>query len=286
MKGLAAVALTAMVYGQSAVRLPFHCAPEDLDSIAQNCSGSEPCAVYVELTAIEPVGARILITGNLHTEGSTVASLLLASEDGGRTWSEPHDRIRTAALDQIQFVDSEVGWISGQTVQGRPRDPFLLLTTDGGKTWRRRLVFDESYPGVIDQFSFESRTLGSLIVDRGRAGEAGGRYVKCESRTGGESWNISEVNAAPLQLSRSRPVPNPDWRLRPDPAAKVFRVEHREAGKWTSLAAFTLRVGECKPPEPVFDDAPPPADDDRTEAAPVPQKKPARGAAKRKKKLL
>ena len=119
---------------------------------SQSCTAAEPCPVYVELTALEVIGPKVFVTGNLHTERSTLASLLVASEDGGRSWSEPAARIRTASLDQIQFIDFETGWISGQTVQGRPRDPFFLVTTDGGKSWRQRFVFDESHPGVIEQF--------------------------------------------------------------------------------------------------------------------------------------
>ncbi len=285
MKGLAILVFGAIAAAQTPTRLPFQCTADDLEAISQSCTAAEPCPVYVELTALEVIGPKVFVTGNLHTERSTLASLLVASEDGGRSWSEPAARIRTASLDQIQFIDFETGWISGQTVQGRPRDPFFLVTTDGGKSWRQRFVFDESHPGVIEQFWFESRSNGVLTVDRGRPGESGGRYEKCESRTGGESWSIAEINARPIRLARARAAGNPDWRLRPDPAAKVFRVEHREAGKWTSLAAFTLNVGECKTIEPKFDDAPPPAEEEST-AEKAPEKKSAPAPARKKKKLL
>ena len=48
-------------------------------------------------------------------------AILLASDDGGKTWTEPVPRLRAAALDQIQFIDLQTGWISGQN-----------LSADGG----------------------------------------------------------------------------------------------------------------------------------------------------------
>ncbi len=238
--------------------------------IGQSCSTHEPCPVYLELSSIEAVGPKIFITGNLHGERATVASILLASSDGGHTWTEPHARIRAAGLDQIQFFDFEVGWIAGQTLSGRPHDPFFLLTTDGGKTWRQRFVFDESHPGLVEQFWFDSRTNGTLLIDRGSAGETGARHELCESLTGGEAWNVRQVSAEPIRLRKTRdPSGNPDWRLRPDPAAKAYRVEHRDAGKWTTLATFPLRVGECKNVEPVFAE-PAPRRREEPEAAPAP----------------
>jgi photosystem II stability/assembly factor-like uncharacterized protein len=42
-----------------------------------------------------------------------------------------------AGLDRIQFIDFENGWVSGEVQHPLPRDPFLLATTDGGKTWQR-----------------------------------------------------------------------------------------------------------------------------------------------------
>jgi hypothetical protein len=278
MKAFLALAFAAAIFAQTPVRLQFQCTADDLDSVSQNCSDKEPCPVYLELSSIEVVGPKIFVTGNLHTERSTLASILLASDDGGHSWTEPHPRIRTAGLDQIQFIDFEVGWIAGQTISGRPRDPFFLLTTDGGKNWRQRFVFDESHSGLIEQFWFESRTAGALLIDRGTATENGARHEMCESMTGGESWAIREVSASPLRLKRFRESGNPDWRLRPDP--KVFRVEHRVAGKWITLAVFPLRVGECKTIEPVFAE-PVPAD---TDAGPESEKKPSPAPAPARKK--
>src|SRR5581483_4322195 len=126
------------------MRVPYQCTTDDAQAAGLTCSEDHPCPVYVELANVESVGNRLFITGNLHTPDTTLLSILLASEDSGATWSEPYDRQRLSGLDQIQFIDFQNGWISGANLAGAPRDPFLLITTDGGKTWRERPVFDES----------------------------------------------------------------------------------------------------------------------------------------------
>src|SRR5207244_658934 len=109
-----------------------------------SCSESEPCPVFLELADFEQVGARIFLTGNLHTATTTIESILLASEDDGKTWTEAAPRIAMAGLDRIQFIDFETGWISGQIQQTQPRDPFFLISHDGGKIWRKQPVWGDA----------------------------------------------------------------------------------------------------------------------------------------------
>ncbi len=95
------------------MRLPFECTEADTQASSLNCSEEEPCAVFLELSSVEAAGNKIFLAGNLHTNTTTLYSVLLATEDAGKTWSEPHPRIRFAGLDQIQFIDFQNGWISG-----------------------------------------------------------------------------------------------------------------------------------------------------------------------------
>ena len=125
-------------------------------------------------------GARVGVGALLLAQGPT--EFVLASDDGGHTWREAHDRIRFAAIDRVQFVDSENGWAAGEKVSPLPQDPFLLLTTDGGKTWRSRPIFDEAADnrlGSIQQFTFAGKN-GSLIVDRGVGSDPGGGHDVAE----------------------------------------------------------------------------------------------------------
>lgn len=249
MRLLAVVAVTMAAYAQAPIQVQFQCSPADLDIIGQGCSNSDSCPVYLELSNLDVVGPKLFISGNLHTETSTLSSILLASDDGGKTWSEPHERIRSAGLDQIQFIDFETGWIAGEMLLGTPKDPFLLITQDGGKAWRLQPLFEESHPGMIEQFWFESRTSGALVIDRVQPSETGARHELYESMTGGTSWLLREAGASPIQLKRFRTPSQTGWRLRADASSKTYRVERQEAGRWTAMATFPVRIGECKPSE-------------------------------------
>ncbi len=249
--------LTAGLDAQTTTRVPFQCSEDDLQTIGLACSDNEPCPVFVELSTIEAAGPRLFITGNLHTEATTLSSILLMSEDGGATWKEPHGRIRYAGLEQIQFVDPEYGWISGQSLQGVPKDPFLLMTQDGGKTWRAGPIYEEGRTGMIEQFWFDSRTSGSLVIDRMRSEQGDARHELYETMTGGDSWSLRQASASPIPMKR-RTVPNGDWRIRTDAVSKSYRLERREGARWTPVALFPVRAGECKTKEPVLAEPPPP----------------------------
>jgi hypothetical protein len=241
------------------MRVELTCGDDDIQSFGLTCSTDESCPVYLELVGVEPVGAKIFLTGNLHTSTVTLFSILLASEDGGKTWIEPHERLRSSSLDQIQFLDFEAGWIGGQQSESLPRDPFLLATTDSGKTWRKLPVFSESRVGAVEQFAFETRSAGSLLVDRTQNGETGGRHELYETMTGGESWMIRESSTNPLKLKRPR-LPNPDWRLRADSATHSYRLEKRNAEHWQIVASFLIASGECKPAERKLTEPPTPTE--------------------------
>jgi len=192
--------------------------------------------VFLELSSVEAVGAKIFVAGNLHTERTTLYSVLLASEDGGTTWAEPQKRMRASSLEQIQFTDFANGWISGQVIEPLPKDPFLLITTDGGKTWRQKPLFEESRFGSFAQFWFESRTAGELVIDRGL------KHEVYQTNTGGESWELKEVTTQQVRLKGRRE--NTTWRLRAD--AKGYHLEQRGQSTWEPVSLFTIRVGECK----------------------------------------
>lgn len=221
------------------IRVGFQCAAEDLQTLGLDCSQEEPCPVYLELSAAESAGARLFVTGNIHTANATLSSILLASEDGGKTWREAHPRIRFSVLEQIQFFDFANGWISGEVIQALPRDPFFLLTNDGGKTWRQRPVFDESRPGVIEQFRFDSASSGALVIH-------GASYELYETMTGGDSWMARQVSPKPLKLSGVRPQENAMWRLRAGRKTHSYEVEMKGAEGWHSVASFLVDIGACK----------------------------------------
>jgi photosystem II stability/assembly factor-like uncharacterized protein len=229
-------AFTCVALAQTPFQIDYACPAEDVDSFGLSCSPEEPCAVFLELTAVESAGDHLFVAGNLHTKLTTLYGVLLSSEDGGKTWTEPWKRLRAASLEQIQFVDPATGWISGQAIEPLPRDPFLLITTDGGKSWRQRAIFEESQFGSIAQFWFDSKTTGHMEIDHS------GRHDIYETNTGGESWEMKESSRRPVALKGR--TEDASLRLRPD--GKLYHVERRGGTSWSPVASFTIHVADCK----------------------------------------
>ena len=263
--------------------LPFTCSVEDIRGAGLSCSEEEPCPVYLELTTVEPLGSKLFALGNVHSATVTLYSVLLGSEDFGKTWREAHRRILGAALDHVQFVDFATGWISGQLLYPLTQDPFLLITSDGGKTWRRRTIFDEHRLASVQQLWFRSKDQGSLVIDRGQGSE-GNRYELYESPNAGESWAIREASDTPIRL-RMPAAAEPEWRVRADGPTQSFRIERRQGERWSLASAFSVPLGDCKPPAPVGDDTPP---EPAAEAPPPPPppavRAPARPGVRRNRK--
>jgi hypothetical protein len=233
------------------VRPPVSCTLELVHQLDLGCSEDEPCPLYLELTDAETVGERIVLAGNVHTPSATLESILFVSDDAGKTWTEAHARIPGGVLTSIQFLDFEAGWISGHILHPDARDPFFLITTDGGRTWRKRAVYSEPKTASIEHFRFDSRTSGKMAVDRGRSGENGLRYELWESLTGGDSWSIRQVDSRPIPFpgginnSRVKPL-----RIRADAASKTYRIEKQDGSQWRSLASFAITLDQCKPMAP------------------------------------
>jgi len=94
--------------------------------------------VYLELSGVSSAGKKLALAGNLHGPAATLYSVLLTSDDGGSNWRESAARLPGAALEQVQLADSLHAWAAGETQVPLPRDPFVLLTADGGISWRRK----------------------------------------------------------------------------------------------------------------------------------------------------
>jgi hypothetical protein len=237
--------LPLAVTAQTPIRVPFECAEEQLQAAGLLCSEEEPCAIYLELSAIAPAGKKLFLAGNLHADSGTFASILLASEDGGLTWKEPSPRIPGAALDEIQMLDLEHGWAAGETQSPLPSDPFFLITSDGGQTWRKRPITEDGGPGSIQAFWFDSPQHGELIVDAGKSAP-GGRYVSWESETGGDTWMVRAATGKLPSLKNVRPQAEPDFRIRPV-GEKSYLIEKRAGElKWETLASLAIEVASCK----------------------------------------
>jgi len=227
----------------SPMHVAFACAGDDLQSAGLSCTEDEQCRILLELSGVETSASRIFLTGNLHTTDTTLSSILLASEDNGRTWREAYPRIPFAALDQIQFIDFQHGWISGQNVQSLARDPFLLATEDGGITWRVQPIFgEEQEPGAIQRFHFDSPSAGTLLLDRG----VGKRYELYRTTSAGAAWNLVRAEHDPIPFPGGPLVAASGWRIKADAKTSAWQIEQNREDIWHRIAAFSTEAAVCR----------------------------------------
>ena len=232
-----AAAQTPLENSGKPMRVVYECTEADTQAAGLGCSEEDPCPVYLELENIEAVGSQIFVTGNLHTPMATLDSILLASGDGGKTWTEPFARIRSSGLDQIQFIDFQNGWISGANLQGAPRDPFFLITTDGGKTWRQQPIFQDTRVSAIESFNFASPANGIAYID---ATLDNGMHEVYETQDGGNMWSIQPGAA------KAKPRAVSAWRVRTDAATHSYVIEKSENNRWPKVASFLVNIATCK----------------------------------------
>ncbi|MDQ6677749.1 MAG: hypothetical protein M3Z09_10690 [Acidobacteriota bacterium] len=239
-------------------RPAYACTEEDLQWAGMTCSERDPCPIYLDLSHVYPLGRKIFATGNLHSNETTLYSIFLASEDGGATWKEPVARVRGGEVDRIQFANFDTGWVSGQRVFPLPGDPFLLLTSDGGKTWRRKEVLPEGSTGFIQRMYFDSPKNGMLVIDRGASDSEQMRYSRYETMTGGESWMIRETAEKPIETgSAASSLEDDGWRARGDATRKLLYIEKKAGTGWTPVSTMALEVARCTGEAPAM--PPPPA---------------------------
>ncbi|HEY2842058.1 MAG TPA: hypothetical protein VGJ09_00350 [Bryobacteraceae bacterium] len=226
------------------LRVEYACPAGDVEKFGLTCSEDEPCDVFLELASVEGVGSSLFLAGDLHTLSTTLYGVLLSSGDDGKTWSEPNPRIPAAALDQVQFPDFQRGWVSGVTLEPLARDPFFLTTADGGKTWRRRPLFNDTRYGSIQQFWFDSAKSGELIFERSQGSSS--VYEIYATSNGGDTWTLQQSGAKIPRLAKAPARENAAWRVRTDAASKTHRIERRVTRGWEQVAVFSVRAGVCK----------------------------------------
>ena len=241
---MGALALAGTLAAQEPVRVAYECTEADADVFGLTCTMEDPCPVFLELASAESAGGRLMAAGNLHTKNVTLYGIVLVSEDNGATWTEAHERIRAAALEQIEFLDLQTGWITGESIDPLARNPFLLLTTDGGKTWSQKLVVDDTKYATISQFHFDTPAHGELVLDASQGKTI--RQELYETNTGGDTWELKQVNNAPIRLKNVRSQNQASMRVRTDAASGAFVVERGGGRTWDRVASFVIHVADCQ----------------------------------------
>jgi len=254
-------------YTGEPIALKIECADDDIARFGLICPPEDPCPVYLELTAVDFMKGRLGLVGNIHGKSVTMYSVLLLSDDGGLSWKEPHERLPYSGLDDIHFHDDVHGWALGHVLDGEPHDPFFLLTTDGGRFWRRRPVFKDERAAVVKRFWFESGRSGGLLVDLPLEDEDGARHERWETMTGAESWMIREVSTRPIRVRRVRMRTRSDWRVIADAAAGAWQVQRGNENGWVTVSEFQVQPGACSEAPDDIAEAPPPPEPEETEPA-------------------
>ncbi len=243
------VFLLAAVCAPAQEKIPFSCNAEDLAAAGMSCSDEYPCPVYLELSGVSSLGKKLALAGNLHGASATLYSVLLMSDDGGTTWKESTPRVSGAALDQVQLFDVLHGWTAGETQVPLARDPFFLISSDGGASWRQKPITEEGGVGAIQKFWFDTAGHGEVIIDAGRTAQ-GGRYELYETRTGADNWNVVSHTAQIPRLRRAPAVEDVDYRIGTDSKSHAFTIEKRDGEKWNRIASFLIQVANCGTPAP------------------------------------
>ncbi len=230
---------------QPPVHVEYTCPAEDIEAFGLTCSEDRPCPIFFEVSAVDSFGSHIFVAGDIHTPTTTLYGVLLSTEDGGASWNESIPRMRSTAFEQLQVIAGRgegYGWLSGQRLEPLPKDPFFLLTTDGGKSWRVRPLFEDTRFGSIVDFWFDSPLTGELVFD-----DSVGKVTRQEmygTMTGGESWEIRQTSAKVLQLKpHSRDAA---WSISAPPGSATYLIEHSVNGAKVAIARFLIHIGDCK----------------------------------------
>jgi photosystem II stability/assembly factor-like uncharacterized protein len=239
-----AAAAAGRCSAQDPIRVAYECTEADADAFGLTCTMDDPCPVFLELAGAGMAGNRIVATGNLHMKTITLYGVVLASDDDGVTWTEPQPRIRSAALEQVQFINAQNGWIAGVAVDPLARNPFLLATADGGRTWQQKPVLEDTKYATIGQLHFDSASHGELVLDVPQP--KGIRQELYESQTGGESWELKQVNNAPIQLKSAHGAAQNPLRIRTDATSGTYVLERGSGAAWRRVASFAVRVADCQ----------------------------------------
>ncbi len=233
------------------ILLPNLCSQVDLESLGLTCSESDPCPTFLELSSAEVNNEVIVLSGNLHTSTTTIQSILLVSDDSGLTWREAHPRLPSVALEGMQFFDFSHGWVAGHSSLSLPRDPFLLLSSDGGRSWRKSSFHAESRVGIVEDFAFSSPRRGWALIDNKGSGDAG-RYELYETPNGASSWELKEISSrVPKAIAAlGQRTPSGTTRLKADAKKNTITLERRAAEQWRPVVSFRLKLEDCAPAPP------------------------------------
>lgn len=97
----------------------------------------------------------------------SIGNQILATEDGGETWTPVHTTAESNQMFQVQRLDEQAGWYSS--------DDGLFKTEDAGRTWNK--IIEEGF--LYGRFQFTDANRGWILPFRGGL---------MTTPDGGETW--------------------------------------------------------------------------------------------------
>lgn len=140
------------------------------------------------------------------TDRDAVRAVVLATEDGGKTWE---NRAQDIADElpfgewgwKIQFLTEQVGFVSLENFA----DGAILKTVDGGRTWTRKQINDPQDNANLEGIGFVDENHG-WVGGWGDRDFTGG--FTSETRDGGETW--TDANHVGKFLNRFQFIREPE----------------------------------------------------------------------------
>jgi Rv2525c-like, glycoside hydrolase-like domain/CARDB len=142
----------------------------------------------------EEAGGAILQMQRLDRDRGFVLtdSALLATRDGGASWTDASPDRGLAGVTGVFFLDADRGWLAG-TTPGVPSRLVVLDTADGGGSWRERPADASDTPGAQPyaeaQVHFADSDHGWLL-GRLATGSAVSLGTLLRTADGGETWEL------------------------------------------------------------------------------------------------
>lgn len=167
---------------------------DPLASVAAVALGSDGGESVVEIS--ELVGHAPVVTGACSGERELWVggrdNTLLHSSDGGGSWLDRSDTIRTLLggdVAALAFVDPATGWLAGT----RARRTIVLHTIDGGLTWSRQSLpeIGRARPLTLD---FRPSGAGALLLEA-TADDGTRSPLVLATRDGGATWQRGDLPA-------------------------------------------------------------------------------------------